>query len=78
MLGARRSDSDGPARDGLQAQRSLCFCARLFGKVLANEFECIPVRRDFEKRIPKDSHVAINPFPVVQLSVVHFNPGVLR
>ena len=41
--------------------------AKLFGKVLANRFERIAIRRDFEKRISRDSHVAINPVPIVEL-----------
>jgi hypothetical protein len=40
---------------------------KLFGKFLANRFQRVPVCRDFEKRISRDSYVAINPFPVVQL-----------
>ena len=37
------------------------------GKVLSDSFERIAIRRDFEKRIPRDSHIAVNPFPIVQL-----------
>ena len=48
-------------------QRKVLFACGAFGKVLTNRFEHIPTRRDFEKRIPRDCHVAINPFPIVQL-----------
>ena len=41
--------------------------ARFGDKTLANSFECIAIRPDFEKRIPRDSHVTVDPFPIVQL-----------
>ena len=33
----------------------------------ANSFERIAIRSDFEKRIPGNSHIAVHPFPIVQL-----------
>jgi hypothetical protein len=36
-------------------------------KSLSQQLRVLAVRRDFEKRIPRDCHVSINPFPIVQL-----------
>ena len=36
-------------------------------RVLADSFERIAIRSDFKKRIPGDSHITVNPFPIVQL-----------
>ena len=52
------------------SDRTPCRCfgrngIRDFG--LANRFERVPIRRDFEKRISRDSYVAINPSQIVQL-----------
>jgi len=41
--------------------------ARLFGKGLVSRFERVSVRSDIEKRISRDSYVAINPSQIVQL-----------
>jgi hypothetical protein len=52
----------------MDSWRNVLFaCGRLFGNSLANNFERIAIRSDFKKRIPRDSHVAINPFPIVEL-----------
>jgi hypothetical protein len=52
---------------GIPGATVLFAYGRVCGKVLANSFERIAIRSDFKKRIPRDSHVAINAFPIVQL-----------
>ena len=37
------------------------------GNDLVSAFERVTIRRDLEKRISRNSHVAVNPFPIVQL-----------
>jgi hypothetical protein len=51
----------------MDSRRNVLFaCGRLFGNSLANSFERIAIR-DFKKRIARDSHITVNPFPIVQL-----------
>jgi hypothetical protein len=64
--GAPGSDSHRPLLDGLQAKAVSLLVVNCFGS-LPDRFERVPVRPDFEKRIPRDCQVAIKPFPVVQL-----------
>src|SRR5882724_2754356 len=53
----------------MDARRNDVFvCSAFVGcSVLSNSFERVAIGRDFEHRIPRDSHIAVNPFPVVQL-----------
>src|SRR6266540_3638009 len=51
----------------MESKRNELFAVGAGREVAGNKVERRAIRDDFEHRIPRDSHIAVSPFPIVQL-----------